>query len=304
MRFKLLEPSDFSTLKPFFQRLPYSLCEYSLPSIVTWRDVDEFAVRFAIEDGTLLMTADNGADAEHNHMALPLPADRFEPERLHALTLELGFPRLDFVPEEYVAAHGIEALSRFFEVAENTDFEDYVYRTEDLAELQGRNYAKKRNLIHQFETEYLEQHRVRVEPITPANAEECLEFVDAWCLERDCEGEDKPLMACEKQATINGLEEFERLELSGILVRLDGAVSGIGVRAPLNEKMGVLHFEKAFMEHKGLYQYLDRECARRLFLGRDELINKESDMGLDGLRQTKRSYFPSSRVRCYKLVAS
>ena len=90
MQFKLLQPADFPTLKPFFEDLPYTLSVYSLPSIIAWRDVDEFAVRWAIEDGALLMTADNGADSVHNHMALPLPAERFGPERLLALALELG----------------------------------------------------------------------------------------------------------------------------------------------------------------------------------------------------------------------
>jgi len=303
MQFKLLEPSDYETLKPFFAVQPYRLSVYSLPSIIAWRDVDDFEVRFAIDNGTLLMTAENKAEQQYNHMALPLPTGEYGPERLRKRVTSLGFSQLWTVPEQYLEEFGFDEVEQHFEVVEQREFADYVYRTEDLAEIKGRKYSKKRNLIKQFEAEYLRTDRVRIEAIAPASVRECLDFIDAWCLERDCDGKGKPLMTCEKQATINALEEFERLELSGVLIRIDGEVSGLGVRAPLTDGMGVLHFEKAFMAHKGLYQFLDRECARRLFLGRDELINKESDMGLDGLRQAKRSYHPSLRVRGYKLTA-
>jgi hypothetical protein len=90
--------------------------------------------------------------------------------------------------------------------------------------------------------------------------------------------------------------------LNGILIRVDGVVSAFGIASHLTDNMGVLHFEKAFASMKGLYQYFDRECARRLF-GNYTYINKESDMGIPGLAKAKKSYHPVMRVKSYKLIA-
>ena len=82
-------------------------------------------------------------------------------------------------------------------------------------------------------------------------------------------------LACEKQAAINTIENLEQMDLKGILVRLDGVVSAFGISAPLTQDMATLQYEKAFSNVKGLYQYLDRECARRLFEGFTYIIDRK-----------------------------
>ena len=75
----------------------------------------------------------------------------------------------------------------------------------------------------------------------------------------------------------------------------------VGIATRLNAEMGILNYEKAFADVKGLYQFLDQECARRLFAGL-RYINKESDMNLPNLAHMKRSYHPVMRVKSYKLT--
>ena len=69
----------------------------------------------------------------------------------------------------------------------------------------------------------------------------------------------------------------------------------------LTDDMGVLQFEKAYADIKGLYQYLDNRCARELFNGH-EFTNKESDMDMPGLTRAKRSDHPVDMVKSYKLI--
>ena len=97
------------------------------------------------------------------------------------------------------------------------------------------------------------------------------------------------------------LEHMGLLKLKGIILRIDGEVNAFGVAAFPRDDMGSLHFEKADAGIKGLYQYFDRECARRLFHGYT-YINKESDMGIPGLAKAKLSYHPAMRVKSYKLT--
>ena len=92
------------------------------------------------------------------------------------------------------------------------------------------------------------------------------------------------------------------LGADGVLVRVDGRVVGFGIGYRVTDALGALHFEKAFASIKGLYQYLDRECAQRLFRDRFERVTKESDMGLPGLAHAKQSYGPVEMIPCCSLT--
>jgi hypothetical protein len=80
-----------------------------------------------------------------------------------------------------------------------------------------------------------------------------------------------------------------------------GTVSAFGISSPLTDNMGVLNFEKAHASIKGLYQFLDNECAKYLFTDY-KYINKESDMKLSDLAQAKRSCNPVDIVKSYRLT--
>jgi hypothetical protein len=78
-------------------------------------------------------------------------------------------------------------------------------------------------------------------------------------------------------------------------------VSAFGISSILTDNMGVLNFEKAYHHIKGLYQFLDNECSKRLFKGY-KYINKESDMNLPNLAQSKKSYNPVMKVKSHRLT--
>jgi hypothetical protein len=141
---------------------------------------------------------------------------------------------------------------------------------------------------------------ILLESITESNAPDCLNFIEAWCRFYTCDMDANESLACEKQAAVNMLSYFKMLEVGGLLVRIDGVVSAFAIRTPLSDNMANLTFEKAFPNIVGLYPYLDRECARRLF-AKYTYINKESDMGLAGLAQSKASYHPVMRRKSYCL---
>ena len=151
-----------------------------------------------------------------------------------------------------------------------------------------------------FERECVELGRVGSELIGEANAGSCLACLEGWRAERGDQAWTG-LLECERQAVIRALKNFSALEFQGLLVSIDGEVAGFGIGSRLKDDTWVLHFEKALGRAKGLYQYLDRECARRLFPG-VTFLNKESDMGDPGLAKAKLSYRPAFRVKSYRLA--
>jgi hypothetical protein len=141
---------------------------------------------------------------------------------------------------------------------------------------------------------------VRVEEILPQDVDECLQFLEIWCEQHDCDTDQESNLACEKNAVITTLKNMTVFESMGIQVRVDGKVSAFGVGSRLNETTAVLNFEKADSAIKGLYQFLDNECAKRLFRGYF-YVNKESDMNLPKLADSKQSYNPVLRIQSYTL---
>ena len=212
----------------------------------------------------------------------------------------MGFDKYWYAPEDYLETLDRNELETRFIVEEQREYEDYIYLTEDLIHLKGNRFSKKRNLIHQFAREYLRKERVKVEEILPENVEECLQFLEIWCEQHDCNEEQESNLACEKNAVITTLKNMVCLRSKGILVRVDGRVSAFGIGSRLNETTATLNFEKADAGIKGLYQFLDNECAKRLFSG-FLYINKESDMNIPNLAESKQSYNPILRIKSYAL---
>ena len=301
MNFKLLEPNDFDAYEPYFRNQSYNLCIYTLPSMIVW--TNNMARHFVQKrKDMLLIYIDYPRWDFPPHLIMPISPNReFTPEALSEICSSVDFQTITNVPESYVKHFGTDTITEFFQIELQPEYEDYVYKTEDLKFLAGNKYAKKRNLINQFEKEYVIRNRVSIEQMTSANAQDCLDFLDKWCEEKDCgENRDK-VLACEREAVIKAITYIESIGMNGILLRINGEVNAFGMSSVLNSEMGVLHFEKAFSSVKGLYQYFDRECARQLFV-ESSLINKENDMEIPEIAYAKSSYFPALRVKSFKFT--
>lgn len=301
MGFKKITPEDYPFLKRFFKNQRYELCAYSLASILAWSN-ESYQPYAAVKGDCLIICAEFTFRPENRHLILPVsPVRSHSPEELQDIALNLGFDCYRFIPQGYIEEHGRHLIESFFDLEEQTEYADYIYLTADIAGLKGNKYSKKRNLINQFKRHYVDKSRVRIETISPAVAAECIDFLEKWCAEHNCEMDQDEDLACEKQAAISTIENIRPLEVSGILLRVDGVVSAFGIASHLTDSMGVLHFEKAFTGIKGLYQFFDNACAKRLFKGY-KYLNKESDMNIPGLAKAKKSYYPVKMVKSYKLT--
>jgi uncharacterized protein len=293
--------ADYPRLVSLFKDQRYRLCGYSLSSIIAWSN-DNYQPLGAVVDDALIVAAEFNRKPEYRHLILPISPSRwFTPEALGELAERFGYDTYWFVCQEYMNRFDRARIEAVFRVEPQPDYDDYVYHAEDLAELRGNRYAKKRNLVKQFERGYVAPGRVSMAPLTSENADACAGFIEEWCAERDCDADPTEDLACEKQAVLNTLAHVDGIDDRGLVLRVDGDVCAMGMGTDLSHDMGVLHFEKAFSHYKGLYQYFDRECARRLFNGRS-YINKESDMGVPGLAKAKKSYHPAMMARSCKMI--
>jgi hypothetical protein len=178
------------------------------------------------------------------------------------------------------------------DVSEDRDFYDYVYLAKNLAELPGKHYLTQRNHLNKFRRKY----KHSVERIEQQNREEVEEFLKRWCLARDCE-EDKMLEE-EKNAILLCMDHFFEFGLFGIVIRINGKIQALSVWEQLNKDTAAIHFEKAMPEFDGLYPAINNEAAK--ILTKDyKYINRESDLGIQGLRTAKERLHPDHMAALY-----
>ena len=173
-------------------------------------------------------------------------------------------------------------------IAEDRDNFDYLYLREELAELRGKRFHKKKNLVNQFVNAYAGREE---RPLTPALVPAALEVLDRW---RQDKGEDGDYRAARE-----ALELFETLKLRGAVYFVDGKPAAYCLGESIAKgRMFAIHFEKAIDEYKGIYQFMNQAFAAslpRFFI----YINREQDLGDEGLRQAKMTYRPAGFVEKY-----
>jgi len=170
-------------------------------------------------------------------------------------------------------------------VAEDRDNFDYLYSRSDLAELVGKKYHKKRNLVHQFLNSYSHEQRPLTRELVPL----AMEVLEQW---RQDKGEVGDYIAAKE-----ALELFDSLALRGHIYFVDGKPAGYCLGESVAKgKMFAIHFEKGLDRYKGIYQFMNKAFASslpRFFT----YLNREQDLGDEGLRQAKMTYRPAGFVK-------
>ena len=171
---------------------------------------------------------------------------------------------------------------------------DYVYERDALADLRGRKLQKKRNHFNRFRTEHPDY---RVEPIGCANLARVQHMVNDWYLSRR---QSDPLgdYLLESLAMAKAFRHYEALDMEGIALLEGDTVIAVTMGSRMADNTFDVHFEKAREQYAGAYNAVNCEFARHIRLKHPEVIflNREDDMGLEGLRKAKLDYQPHHMV--------
>ncbi len=156
MKLTKLFPQDYPKYKAFFKSQRYELSVYSLASILAWRNQVYQPYGIVLDDTLVVGVNYTNPDKPH-HLLLPIsPHREYPPGELHGLARELGYDLFQFVPDDYIQRYDAQEIADLFDIRPQAEYDDYVYRAKDLAGLKGNKFSKKRNLIHQFKSEYVD----------------------------------------------------------------------------------------------------------------------------------------------------
>lgn len=294
--FREIEINDKQAIEGIFALEPARMTERCFTDVFIWRC--RYRTLFAIQGGFLYMMF-MGESADTLTYLFPLG----EGDRREALAA-IGQDAAERGKKYRIVACSPEQkeeverlLPGKYRFTEDRDNFDYIYRSEDLATLKGRKLHSKRNYINRFLQQY--EGRWRYEVMDPAkHKDEIMKFHHLWCQRHDAHSADTVIY--EHCAVWQALEHFEALGMRGGLLYVDDQMVAFTMGCPSGEDTLTVQIEKALADIDGAYPLISREFITHSAQG-FAFINREEDMGIEGLRMAKLSYNPAELTVKYLL---
>ncbi|RJR24091.1 MAG: DUF2156 domain-containing protein [Desulfobacteraceae bacterium] len=283
--FKPIELSDREIFFKYFKVDHPGISELSFTNLFVWRN--RYRPVWTQHGGCLLILCYPEGDTP---FALPPVGLGDKPAAIEYLFNALEKSGLQAkicrVPEAFINAY-IDP-DRFTWIADR-DNSDYVYTTLDLIELSGNRLHKKKNHINQFKRNNSFEYR----PMDLEAVECVVEMQEEWCQLKACV-ENQELMS-EDYAIKESLTHFEELEMKGGVILINKRVEAFSMGELLTQDTAVIHFEKANPNIQGLYAAINQLFCQNAW-SHIAFINREQDLGKEGLRRAKESYRPHHMV--------
>ena len=288
IKFRRPTIDDVSILRKFFYNGNVNACDYSATNIFLWSEVNNIEISYDEEVLYIRYLLDG-----EFYYTFPITSKsiKWAVENIEEFADDNEFELKFAIVEEGM----FEILEKIFpgkyKIEYNRDYFDYVYLRENLVNLSGRKYHGKKNHINKFKKNY---ETWSYESITNDNVDECTEMVNSWCMENGCAEIQSKLN--EIQVVKKALQYFDILELKGGLIRAGNRIVAITMGEELNKDTFVVHFEKAFSSVQGAYPMINQQFVLNE-LESYKYVNREEDLGIEGLRKAKESYNPEFYVK-------
>ena len=292
---KKLEKADKNIFDKFFNAQYCESSKYTFTNLFMWRNL--YNISWAVENDVLYTFAEN-----EKTLSAWQPfgaADKMQDAISKILTCanELKGNRefkFDFLEKNFV-----EELEKYpdakFETGFNAAYSDYVYNAEDLINLSGRKFHTKKNHFNQF---YKDYPIAEYSPLTAEIIPQCLELLETWY---ETQLNDPELISLrenlvhEKAAIREVFTDFEYFGIKGGAILLGKNVVAFTFGEKLNSDTSVIHVEKAAPEIRGAFSAINQNFVANEWEN-VTYINREEDMGIDGLQKAKESYRPVKMI--------
>lgn len=296
LEFKKLEAEDIEMLTKFYGRRRDMTCDSVILDSFLWARY--YDVKFVVRDDKAILWI-MSIDGEP-YAALPVCAMEDMPYYFNELEQyfneNLRRPLKIYLADEKAVEYlGLPAEK--YSVTELPDAKDYLYSAEKLKKLSGKKLHKKKNHLNSFLKEYEGRYEYRT--LCCSDREDVWKFLEHWRIQKGQEVEDHLDPEVEGiHEILNNCAVFN-VRMGGIYVDDELEAFSIGSYNAM-EKMAIIHIEKANPDIRGLYQYINQQFLIYEF-PEAEIVNREDDLGLPGLRRAKESYDPIGFARKFRI---
>lgn len=292
LEFKVIELSDKPWIDSLLRISDFRGCEYCFANNMAWRRM--YNTKITRYKDFYISCSEN----ERGGVSFTFPAgggdysEVFREMKIYAEANNSPLTVGSVTPELFPLFYELFPKDSF-EIRADEDGWDYVYSASDLAQLAGRKYHGKRNHIKKLPDSCV------YEKISEKDFDDCITYA-AGCYNKNGDYDDKSKV-CEQFAINTYFENFKALGLTGGVLRLDGEIIAFTVGERINSDTLGVHIEKADSSVDGAYPAINRMFAQSEG-GGFTYINREEDLGIEGLRKAKRSYHPVFMIKKHTLI--
>ena len=262
-------------------------CEFSFSNLVSWRFL--YNTKYAIVDDFLILRY-------HNHdsdiFMMPIGKGNADAvvDKLIVEAHSQGKPFKMFAACHFVENQISDEMRERFLLEPNRDNFDYVYYREELATLKGNKFQQKRNHVNRFMKTY---PNWEYKSATPELIKLCIEKENEWFASNDDYKHQD--IDNERRALLFAMNHAEEIGLKGGVLFVDGNIVAFTFGFPINYKTFGVHFEKADINYTGAFTVINQMFASDI-PEEFEYLNREEDLGIEGLRKAKTSYNPAFMI--------
>lgn len=287
MIFKKLSLEDKNIIDKYIYPYKFMSCEYSFTSLYIWKDACD--IQYTIYKQALILKKKDFDGNYHFMQPLGYNKEDLEEiiEKLKAYREENHMKYLfkdleeSFIEEFNALLNG----KNEFYIQEDRDNFDYLYEAKKLMTFSGKKLHSKKNHYNSFTKTY----NYEVVEITDEKViNDVIDASQKWYEETD---EKDIKLYYELLAIKNIVNNMDLLKLNGVAVYVDGKVAAFSIGECLSEKLAIIHIEKGDKNINGIYSFIAKTLVDTCF-NDSEIINREQDMGIAGLRKSKMSYYP------------
>lgn len=282
--FKTITVKDRTLYDEYFQKSARRGCEFSFLNVFLWGEQ-----KYAVLNGCLVLLSKFSDTYYYSYPfgdgdVVKTIKDIIEDSKERSVTFRMNGitpDEKDFLQKEFPDT---------FVFSTTEDSYDYVYDIENLSTLAGKKYHGKRNHINKFYENYPD---AVTETIDENNISEVRKMADLWFAARE-ERVPPHTFDMEKAALSKLFENFSDVKAEGMILKNGEKILAFCVGSPFYEDTFDVHFEKAAEDTDGAYPVINREFARYIKekYPKIRFLDREEDMGLEGLRRAKQSYRP------------
>lgn len=288
LEFKRLELKDMDVIHPYFEQ-GAKICDNTPATQMMWREI--FKTEYAVKDSTLILKQ----IYFDGSVAFLMPLGENIKETLFVIKAWCDREKIPF-KICFATKEQAELLKETFDVSvkEEVGWADYIYKLSDLSDMVGKKFNGQRNHINAFKrmnSDYC------FKPLTHENSQETKAFFAEYNQNSE---KSSTLFQAEQKMVYEALENFDAYKMTGLCLYTSDRMVGFTAGEILHNTLYV-HIEKADASVRGAYQMLVKGFAE-LHKGRAEFINREEDMGDEGLRKSKLSYQPTELISKYTII--
>lgn len=290
LEFKNLEINDREIFDKYLNPYKFKTCEYSFTNLIIWKN--SLDIKYAVYKNTLIIKKKDFEGKYHFMQPIGYTEDDLadivsllKAEKDDSFNYLFRFAEEDFTFK-------LNELDSELIIEEDRDNFDYIYNSQDLIKLSGKKLHGKKNHYNKF----VKTYNYFIADIDKETIPKCIEAARFWCKLKNCRGYLKD--------ELYGIEYILRnsndVPFDGMAVFVDNKLSAFTIGEKVNSDMAIIHIEKANPETDGLYTFINKTFVEKYYPD-IPYINREQDLGIEGLRTAKLSYKPIKLEKKYAI---